>query len=473
VLVFLASGAVLVLELLGLRLLGPYVGLTLETTTAIIGVTLAGIAAGAATGGYAADRTDARRLLAGLLTGGGLLALLTVPIVRELGPEMPAGGELATVGVSALALLPPAALLSAVTPTVARLQLREVRTGGTVFGRLSGWATAGALAGTFATGFVLVPLLAVSTSVLATGTVLVITGLGVGLRSRRTRAASATGIALFALAAGALTVAAGTPCHSESTYHCARVETDPAWAAGRVLILEDLSHSYVDLSDPRHLEFDYTRWIGDAIDGMAPAEEPLDAVFVGGGGFTLPRYLAATRPGSRSRVLEVDGELVDLARKRLGLRTSAALRVTVGDARVELRDEPSESADLVVGDAFGGRSVPWHLTTAEWVADVRRVLRPGGLYTLNVIDQQPLNLLKAEAATLLDAFAYVRMVAFPGPAGGNQVLLASDRPLGAGLGSSARGARTMGRAALERFTAGAEVLRDDDAPVDQLLSPQP
>ena len=130
-LVFLASAAVLVLELLGLRLLGPYVGLTLETTTAIIGVTLAGIAAGAAAGGYAADRTDARRLLAGLLTGGGALALLTVPIVRELGPDMASDNELAIVGVSALALLPPAALLSAVTPTVARLQLREVRTGGT------------------------------------------------------------------------------------------------------------------------------------------------------------------------------------------------------------------------------------------------------------------------------------------------------------------------------------------------------
>jgi len=433
-------------------------------------VTLAGIAAGAAAGGCAADRTDPRRLLAGLLMGGGALALLTVPIVRELGPDMPGGGELAIVGVSALALLPPAAVLSAVTPTVARLQLREVRTSGTVFGRLSAWATAGALAGTFATGFVLVPLLAVSTSVLATGAVLVLTGLCVGLRSGRTRRANAAAVAVFALAAGALTLAAGTPCQAESTYHCARVEADPGHPGGRELILEDISHSYVDLGNPGHLEFDYTRWIGDAIDAMAPAEEPLDAVFVGGGGFTLPRYLAATRPGSRSRVLEVDGELVDLARERLGLRTSPDLRVTVGDARVELRDEATASADLVVGDAFGGRNVPWHLTTAEWVADVRRVLRPGGLYAVNVIDHQPLSLLKAEATTLLDAFADVRLVAFPGPAGGNQVLLASDRLLKPSVRSTSRGARTLGQTAVERLTAGAEVLRDDDAPADQLLS---
>ena len=471
-LVFLASGAVLVLELLGLRLLGPYVGLTLETTTAIIGVTLAGIAVGAAAGGYAADRTDPRRLLAGLLMGGGALSLLTVPIVRELGPGLTGGGELAIVGVSTLALLPPAAVLSAVTPTVARLQLREVRTGGTVFGRLSAWATAGALAGTFATGFVLVPLLAVSTSMLATGALLVLVGIGVGLRGGATRRGSAAPIAVFALAAGALTAAADTPCDAESTYHCARVESDPGRAGGRELILEDISHSYVDLDDPRHLEFDYTRWIGDAIDAMAPARDPLDAVFVGGGGFTLPRYLAATRPGSRSRVLEVDGELVDLARERLGLRTSALLRVTVGDARVELRALPSSSADVVVGDAFGGRNVPWHLTTAEWVGEVRQVLRPGGLFAVNVIDQPPLNLLKAEAATLLDAFADVRLVVLPGPAGGNQVLLASDRPLGA-VRTTARGAHTLGRIAVKRLSADAQVLSDDDAPADQLLSPPP
>ena len=92
-----------------------------------------------------------------------------------------------------------------------------------------------------------------------------------------------------------------------------------------MLVLDDLRHSYVDLRDPRHLEFDYARWIGDAIDGLAPPGAPLDAVFVGGGGFTLPRYVAATRPGSRSRVLEVDAALVD-ARPRAARRCAPARR---------------------------------------------------------------------------------------------------------------------------------------------------
>src|SRR3954452_14185923 len=81
-LVFIAAGAVLMLEILAVRLLAPYVGLTLETTTSIIGAALAGIALGAWVGGTVADRTEPRRLTVGLLIAGGLLALLTVPIVR-------------------------------------------------------------------------------------------------------------------------------------------------------------------------------------------------------------------------------------------------------------------------------------------------------------------------------------------------------------------------------------------------------
>ena len=194
---------------------------------------------------------------------------------------------------------------------------------------------------------------------------------------------------------GGATLAAGAPCDAETVYHCARVEDDPVRESGRVLRLERLRHSYVDLEDPTHLEFDYTRWMGDAIDDM-PAG-PLEAVFIGGGGFTLPRYVAATRPGSRSRVLEVDGDLVELVRERLGLRTGPDLRVRVGDARVTLRGEPTDSADLVVGDAFGGVAVPWHLTTEEFARDIRRVLRPDGLYLLNVIDYEPRALVRAEA----------------------------------------------------------------------------
>ena len=471
--VFAASGAVLVLEILGVRLLAPYVGLTLETYTTIIGAVLAGIALGAAAGGRAADAADPRRLLALLLVAGGLLALATVPLVRLCGELFEGSGQASALAIALFALLPPATVLSAVTPVVVKLQLGDLAASGTVVGRLSAWATAGALAGTFCTGFVLVPLLPVRATVIGLGALLVLGGLLAGVALRAFNGGALAAVAGGAVLLAATGAAAGSRCTTESAYYCAQVVADPARPSGRLLILDDQRHSYVDLADPRHLEFAYTRWIGDALDAMRPAGEPLDALFVGGGGFTLPRYLAATRQGSRSRVLEVDPQLVDLVREELGLRTGPDLSVRTGDARVTLRDEPSASADVVVGDAFGSRTIPWHLATAEFVADVRRVLRPDGLYVLNVIDYGELRLLRAEAATLLRAFAGVALVAVPAgerPGGGNLVLIASERALPPAVAPSSRGARTYDRAALTRLVSGADPLSDDDAPADQLIS---
>jgi spermidine synthase len=472
-LVFFASGSVLVLEILAIRLLAPYVGLTLETTTSIIGAVLAGIALGAALGGRIADRTEPRRLVLGLLFGGGMLVLFTVPIVRALGPWARGGGDTSALVVTFAALVPVAAVLSAVSPTVARLQLRDLQASGTVVGRLSAWATAGALVGTFGTGFLLVPLLPVSTSVLAIGVMLVLAGFLLGAHMRVLDPRKSVGTVVATIAFGLITPALHSPCDAESTYHCVRVEVDPARPSGRLLVLDDREYnSYVDLSDPSFLDFRYTRWIADAITAIGHPRAPLDGVFVGGGGFTLPRWLLATRPGSHAHALEVDSKLVEFDRHHLGLRTSPNLRVIVGDARVTLQDEPSGSADVIVGDAFSGLTVPWQLMTIEWLREVRRVLRPDGLYALNMIDLRPLALLRAEAATLLASFTNVRLITTAGeygrPRGDNEVLLASNEPLPRLRGPAAGGARAYEREAIVKLVAGAAPLRDDYAPVDQL-----
>src|SRR4029453_8806526 len=91
-LVFVTSASVLVLEILAGRMLAPYVGVSLETYTAVIGTMLAGIAAGSWGGGALADRVDPHRLLGPLLVAGGALALLSLPIVRTFGTEVPDAG---------------------------------------------------------------------------------------------------------------------------------------------------------------------------------------------------------------------------------------------------------------------------------------------------------------------------------------------------------------------------------------------
>lgn len=472
-LVFIAAGTVLMLEILSVRLLAPYVGLTLETTTAIIGAALAGIAAGAAIGGYLADRTDTRKLVTGLLILGGLLTLLTVPTVRWLGPGARGEGELAALGITVIALVPAALALSAVSPAIAHMQLHNLRKSGTVVGRLSAWGTAGALVGTFGTGFVLVPLLAVSTSVIAIGTALVLTGLFLGLWERLLSLAGVAGAVIAVIALTAWSSGLESPCEAETKYHCIGLEADPTNPGAYNLLLDDAHHSYVDLNDPTNLLFDYVRWIARAIDAFNPPREPLDVVFIGGGGFTLPRWLDATRPGSQALVLEVDGELVEFDEDRLDLERSADLRIEVGDARTSMLGVPSESADVVVGDAFGTYAVPWHLATKEWTEEVKRVLKPGGLYAMNVIDKLPLNLQKAEAATLLDEFRHVRIVAFgenERPLGGNVVLLASDTPIPNAADTENRITTTMRYAEVQSFAADGQPLRDDYAPADQLMT---
>ena len=195
---------------------------------------------------------------------------------------------------------------------------------------------------------------------------------------------------------------------------------------------------------------------------------------VGGGGFTMPRWLDATRPGSRSLVLELDSGLVDYVDDWIDLPSPPALSVKTGDARISMLDVENDGADVIVDDALSHHTMPWHLTTAEWTDEVERVLRPGGLYAVNVIDYPPLNLMGSELATLLDSFSHVWFVAFPDtygqPAGANAVLFASNQRFPRATGSQAEGAISFNQQTAESLAEGKKVLRDDFAPVDQLVT---
>ena len=215
-----------------------------------------------------------------------------------------------------------------------------------------------------------------------------------------------------------------------------------------------------------------------------PAGRALSAYHLGGGGLTLPRYLAAVRPGTTSVVSEIDPGVVELDAARLGLVTGPQLEVRIEDARLGLRRLPADSRDLVVGDAFGGVSVPWHLTTTQSLAEVRRVLGARGVYAANLIDFAPLDFARAELATMREVFPHVAVAADPATlergatSGGNIVALGSDAPLDVAALRAALTERgltwgVLDGADLDAWVGGAMVLTDDHAPVDQLLTPYP
>lgn len=479
-LVFGSSAAILVVELVALRLLAPYLGLTLETSTLVIGLALTAIATGSWCGGWLADAMPARRLIGPLLMVSGVAVALTPFVVRAAGEV--ADGSLLVLALG-LSLFVPGALLAAVTPAVTKLRLTSLSQTGTVVGRLSGIGTAGAVFGTVVTGFVLISRVPVTAIMVGLGLGLVVAAVAVEVRLRVVRAA--TGLALVLVAAGAVGGTMGPGgCDIETTYHCVEVETDPDRSSGRTLVLDGLRHSYVDLDDPTYLDFVYVRAIASALDTAFAPGMVLDAYHLGAGALTVPRYLAAVRPGTRSLVSEIDGGVARAGAERLGAEVGEGIDVRVEDGRVGLSGLPSASRDLVVGDAFGGVSAPWHLATREAVTEVDRVLRDHGVYAANLIDHGDLAFARAELATLAEVFDFVALAADVGTvertpdAGGNLVALASDQPLDtaawqASIDERNTGWRVITGAELVAWVDGAHVLTDDYAPVDQLLTPYP
>jgi hypothetical protein len=156
---------------------------------------------------------------------------------------------------------------------------------------------------------------------------------------------------------------------------------------GWLLLLDRIRQSYVDLDDPSYLDFEYMQAFADVIDALAPG--PLAVTHVGGGGCTLARYVAASRPGSAQIVLEPDVDLTALVRARLPFARGTRVRIRPVGGRAGVSALATASADVVVLDAFHGGRVPAELTTTQFVADVVRVLRASGVLLMNVADGPP------------------------------------------------------------------------------------
>lgn len=257
----------------------------------------------------------------------------------------------------------------------------------------------------------------------------------------------------------------------------AQLIPDPDRPNAWTLTVDDTPQSHVDLDDPTYLEFEYIRWLGHLVDVMAPSREPLNVLHLGGGAWTLARYVAVTRPGSRQRVAEVDAQLAELVRNRLPLRQKG-IRVQIGDARDVLGSLAGHSADLIVLDVFQGAQTPGHLTSTQFMAGVARVMRPTGCYAANLADGGRLGFARAQVATARTLFSSTALVSLPGVLRGrrfgNLLLIADSGQLPVECLSRAAArdpfaARVVYGEDLDRFAAGAAPV--DDATAEE--SPHP
>ncbi|MBB5617853.1 spermidine synthase [Microcella frigidaquae] len=253
------------------------------------------------------------------------------------------------------------------------------------------------------------------------------------------------------------------------------IEVD-RWSPGAfTLVVDGTPQSHVDLDDPSRLFFEYVQRIGHVIDEWGEPGQPLTAVHLGAGGLTLPRYIHATRPGSRQQVIELDEELMGFVREHLPLPRNAGIRIRYGDARATLARLPAAlrgAVDLVVVDVFSGARIPAHVTSAEFYGEVAALLAPGGIVAVNIADGPGLAFARGQAATLQYALGQVAALAeasvLKGRRFGNVVLIASrsELPLDWLPRLMARGphpAAVLAGRELRDWTAGAPVVIDATA----------
>jgi spermidine synthase len=252
------------------------------------------------------------------------------------------------------------------------------------------------------------------------------------------------------------------------------VDRERAW----LLTVDGAPQSYVDLDDPAHLEFEYARRLGYVLDTVADEGRPLDVLHLGGGALTLPRYVAATRPGSRQDVVEADRGLLELVTEYVPLPRGSGIALHTADAREWLETAPDDHADVLVADVFGGSRVPAHLTTLAYARQAERVLRPGGVYLANLADAAPFAFLRSQLATFSAVFEELALIAEPGVLRGrrfgNAVLVASHRPLDTAMlarrtAADVFPARVEHGPAISEFTGSARPVEDADA----VPSPEP
>ena len=485
--VFVSSACIMILELVAGRIIAPYVGVSLYTWTSVIGVVLAGISLGNYLGGWLADRRASLRLLGIIFLLGGLSAfgILAVDLLGGIVPgDWPIVVRILFYAVTLFFV--PCIILGMISPIVAKLAVRDLAKTGRTVGRIYGAGSLGSIVGTFATGFLLISWFGTHVIVWSVALVLLALGL-VFLLERRwpwmlVAGLVLSGVTLLASHQGWL----HGPCTRETNYFCIKVhEQERDGEPVRVLTLDRLVQSYTSLDNPTKLVYGYEQIYAEVTAYRAQQDDHLRALFVGGGGYTFPRYMEAIYPDSDIHVLEIDPGVTQVAHDLLGLGRDTRVVTYNEDARLFLEREPTGVYDLIMGDAFNDFSVPYHLTTKEFNDRVRTWLEDDGLYFVNIIDGPRGDFLRAYVHTLRQTFQHVYLAptidSWRQASRSTFVLIASGTPLDrialrtidAGDGTPLLSQQLLSQDEVDALLVGGRIvmLTDRYAPVDQMLAP--
>jgi spermidine synthase len=487
----------MVIELVAGRIMAPYLGSSIFTWTSVIGVVLTGITAGNWCGGIIAERGAKWRTVGTVFFLAAFAAVLSFytfqPLYFALSRirlPLPASTFL----FSLVAFFPISFLLSLVTPIVITLRLDSLKKTGTTVGGIYAVSALASIAGTFLTGYVLIALLSVRIIVLMVAAVLMLTGI-LALADKDLVRGAPMVVFLALLWMGLL---APPFCKMETHYYCIRIHEIGTGQEGSAMLLDHLVHSFVT-PDAKFLAYDYEAIYAIATEYavMRKGGEPLDALFIGGGGYVMPRYVQSNYASDDLTVVEIDPGVTRAAQVYLGYDPDGGIRNVNEDGRVFLNGLPADTKyDIIFGDAFNDYSIPYHLTTKEFVERLRGHLAPGGIYALNVIDSDENGqVLGSFVKTLDQVFAHVEVAPLQAAwrtAGRNTfVVIASDEAIDKDLWHDAAEVAFEVRMSPPQITPQEQVeylltedekrdflsthrsltLTDDYVPVDNLIAP--
>ena len=178
----------------------------------------------------------------------------------------------------------------------------------------------------------------------------------------------------------------------------------------------------IKLDAPDQLLFEYTRI---SFAGLAFLDQlPKEALFVGLGIGAMPRFLARHFPETTIEVAEIDPAVVDLAKEYFSFKEAGKMTVKVEDGRQFIK-RAKKGYDIIFLDAYQGDTIPFHLTTREFLREVKARLNPGGVVVSNILSPTRNKFFTAMVKTYHAEFA--NLAIFKGKASGNYVFVASER----------------------------------------------
>ena len=468
--VFICGAAVMVVELLGSRILAPYLGSSIYTWASLIGVVLGALALGYYIGGRVADRSRTFRVLGLIVLAAAIATLAIIPLNPIAQLAVTIGPKFGPLLASIILFAPASILFGMVSPYAIRLKAEQLSKVGSTAGNLYAISTTGSIFGTLLAGFVLIPSFGVKALLLSVGAVTLLTSfLCFGTKNLKVLAPAAL---IFLVGTSPFPMEPsieGEVIHSaESEYHLIRVVDNHEEGTRSMLI--DVFVQSSEYFNYTGLVHEYARCSTLLIE-LDPNPERVLVLGLGGG--TLPKYFLS-HTNATIDVIEIDPEVIRSAEEYFGVEESERLRIIQGDARTTL-SKLNETYDIIYMDVFSSYSIPFHLTTVEFMQEANSHLKENGLFAMNIIsaaEGHGSEFFVSEYKTCGEVFEYA--YAFPTePEKGevqNIILIASNSEIPSEKFESVEGIACTANYFPSPDLGGAKLLTDDFAPVDNLIA---